>query len=745
MENTEEISMTDDIHQQPSPTMLTHDMAEAFVQTHDDILIDARNQAIHLMALHLQHDTDETGVALAMQEVALATAEYNATFFRAIRDNRHNYYYSINDEGQVEIGMLGSGNSKGDGPPKERVAKKQPGKGAKPGRKPGEQKPVVKELKEVQAKINALLLEKTALFERDASPDEVAKIKSKIDALFQEKAAVRKRHGISSDKDKVQSKAHPKNLVEEAVAQDEDKNGPALDDEEAAKDDEEVAAALEKIKGKLAPDVEKAGAIPAPPPTPEPLPVVDAAVMRMNAKQLVGIPRHWNRASDGTMHVCNYEFPEHAYGACRNSADPNYFCSTPPSHTPELQVVGSSVRIEVDSPALPANVELPPRTTVWDSDLPSRQNVEMRKQVPPTMEFFNSTTDQKIKRAMKLKIDDPESEKYIALMNSRKAVENFSCRGERRLFPRSVAFVLQVSFFIWFFGLIALYLTPAPLWNFWKIVGPVPSFIISFILSRTILRCERFSEYRFKCFKTDAEYTATTDFRSDSSSFSQLKHMPLFADICFTTYHERRLIKNSILNSDVSLQYIIDWILDSSIERRELVMTVSLEALAQMTTSREFSAVVSPKEAYARIEHVSRNLSTININRYLTFGGKYVMNDTVLIAYCMWLNMMNERADCPFPPTPAGPSSICLATDALMSPCQRSTLSKRESKLVRSESKAQMRGALSLLLWAVICLVMLYHILMAMTHTLSWLGQKSVFYSTHLGLMEYFELSFVSS
>jgi len=124
------------------------------------------------------------------------------------------------------------------------------------------------------------------------------------------------------------------------------------------------------------------------------------------------------------------------------------------------------------------------------------------------------------------------------------------------------------------------------------------------------------------------------DLRADSISLGKLLHAkPMYAVVRYTSVDPRwgwSTLFRKTIEHNVSL-------------------TVSLEVLSQLLTAKNLPLGSTDEVAAERIKLAAQSLHSVSINRYLAVEGINVVQDTTLVAFALYKQMVERRRMVPFP------------------------------------------------------------------------------------------------
>jgi hypothetical protein len=86
---------------------------------------------------------------------------------------------------------------------------------------------------------------------------------------------------------------------------------------------------------------------------------------------------------------------------------------------------------------------------------------------------------------------------------------------------------------------------------------------------------------------------------------------------------------------------------------RSVKLTVSLEALSQIGVASNLSLAANDADSWTRIMFTANKLQSVNLNRYMALHGVHPIQDSALVAYALYKQMIQRRALLPFPRSPA--------------------------------------------------------------------------------------------
>jgi hypothetical protein len=137
----------------------------------------------------------------------------------------------------------------------------------------------------------------------------------------------------------------------------------------------------------------------------------------------------------------------------------------------------------------------------------------------------------------------------------------------------------------------------------------------------------RFIKHTYKSVVEDMEDEETTDLRPDHLSMGNLRHD---ANVCPVIYTRRELFAVS-----------------------KVILYPSLELVSQITNLSNVSLVIDPKVVFERLTFQAKGIQSINLNRYKHLANFNIENDSVLVAYALYLKMISDRRLVPLKRAPA--------------------------------------------------------------------------------------------
>lgn len=126
------------------------------------------------------------------------------------------------------------------------------------------------------------------------------------------------------------------------------------------------------------------------------------------------------------------------------------------------------------------------------------------------------------------------------------------------------------------------------------------------------------------------------DLRPDSLALAKLKHQdPILASVEYELdpargrpYFERKQM------------------------HRKITLHISVELFCQLLTPVNFSLTSDDATTWQRMSYQTSNYQNANISRYLAMEKRFIMNDTLLVAYAYSQYYKEQRSGCYFPRTP---------------------------------------------------------------------------------------------
>lgn len=82
-------------------------------------------------------------------------------------------------------------------------------------------------------------------------------------------------------------------------------------------------------------------------------------------------------------------------------------------------------------------------------------------------------------------------------------------------------------------------------------------------------------------------------------------------------------------------------------------LVISLELFSQLSAATNLAIDSDEKTIWTRINHSSRTLHTVNHDRYKSLLNQAVVQDTAIVVFGLWKQLVAERAWLPFPKTPS--------------------------------------------------------------------------------------------
>jgi len=175
-------------------------------------------------------------------------------------------------------------------------------------------------------------------------------------------------------------------------------------------------------------------------------------------------------------------------------------------------------------------------------------------------------------------------------------------------------FILLAVLFGRFWGFAFLPSIFVPLW--------LDYFLVVYLGCTSWFFAGRRHHYKFVKF---VDHGVKSDMRADSISLQDLKYgNPLYLQV-------KHVVREGW------------WV------QRATFLTISFELLAQISTAENHSLISDHETVFQRIFHTAKKINRVNIDRYMSVCGESVVQDSCLVSYAIYRQMLLRVKHVPFP------------------------------------------------------------------------------------------------
>jgi hypothetical protein len=92
---------------------------------------------------------------------------------------------------------------------------------------------------------------------------------------------------------------------------------------------------------------------------------------------------------------------------------------------------------------------------------------------------------------------------------------------------------------------------------------------------------------------------------------------------------------------------------EGSTEVLRTKLTISAELFAHLTLPGNLNLSSTEEVAWDRLQYTAKTMSAVNLDRYLSLKGRFVVQDTTLVAFGLYKQLLEKRRELPFPTPPS--------------------------------------------------------------------------------------------